>query len=209
MDALRWAGWHPIATTCLVDCCCCKHTSSRQDCLCWSCGLCTCLPLCLLHARWFKLAMSPSKSEAPCQLDADMPLLPALAHSQTIWCFENMQQLQKVFDAAGPQPPAACVLCKPNKRAFEAVLQQLGLEASKVVFIDDSPRNCAAAHEVGIFSVLVSDRGKVAGIVGLRVGRRGCFSQGPADPAALLLLYRVSAACPAPLPTIPQSDPFW
>lgn len=48
------------------------------------------------------------------------------------------------------------VLCKPNKACFQLVLDQLGAQPSSTIFIDDSIRNVAAAHEMGIFSVLVS-----------------------------------------------------
>jgi len=75
----------------------------------------------------------------------------------SIFCFETVQQLHKVADGEAPS-----VLCKPNKRCFAAVLEQLGLPANKVVFVDDSPRNCAAAHELGIFTVLLG-AGHVAG----------------------------------------------
>ncbi|KAI8470276.1 MAG: HAD-like domain-containing protein [Monoraphidium minutum] len=77
---------------------------------------------------------------------------------ESIWCFETVQQLLKAPEGAPPQ-----VLCKPNRRAFALVLQQLGVAPGRAVFIDDSPRNCAAAHEEGIFSVLVGREGHVAG----------------------------------------------
>jgi FMN phosphatase YigB (HAD superfamily) len=48
------------------------------------------------------------------------------------------------------------VLCKPNKQAFQLVLEQLGVSPASTIFIDDSMRNVAAAHELGIFTVLVS-----------------------------------------------------
>mgnify|MGYP001807047104 CR=1 FL=1 len=48
------------------------------------------------------------------------------------------------------------VLCKPNKQCFQLVLDQVGASPSSTIFIDDSVRNVAAAHEMGIFSVLVS-----------------------------------------------------
>lgn len=69
---------------------------------------------------------------------------------EEIWCFETVQRLDK-------RPPGAPpgVLCKPDRRCFEAVLAAAGVEARRAVFVDDSPRNCAAAHECGIFSVLV------------------------------------------------------
>jgi FMN phosphatase YigB (HAD superfamily) len=69
-----------------------------------------------------------------------------------------VQQLLKLPEGAPPQ-----VLCKPNRLAFELVLRQLGTSPSRTVFVDDSPRNCAAAHEAGIFSVLVGREGHVAG----------------------------------------------
>lgn len=79
---------------------------------------------------------------------------------ERIWCFETMQQL-----LALPEGAPAQVLCKPNRRAFELVVQELGVAPSRVVFVDDSPRNCAAAHDVGIFSVLVGREGHhVAGV---------------------------------------------
>lgn len=79
---------------------------------------------------------------------------------ETIWCFENLQQLHQEQRPAGAP---TSVLCKPNPAAFAAVVQQLGAEARRVVFIDDSPRNCAAAHAMGIFTVLVGREGHVAG----------------------------------------------
>lgn len=79
---------------------------------------------------------------------------PPAPRSKTVWCFENMQQLK---------PPCAdgrpSLLCKPQRRAFQTVLSQLGVAANKAVFVDDSPRNCAAAHECGIFTVLVGRGG--------------------------------------------------
>jgi FMN phosphatase YigB (HAD superfamily) len=48
------------------------------------------------------------------------------------------------------------VLCKPARRAYEAVLERLGVDdARRVVFVDDSPKNVAAAHALGIFTVLI------------------------------------------------------
>jgi FMN phosphatase YigB (HAD superfamily) len=52
------------------------------------------------------------------------------------------------------------VLCKPNRRCFEAVLERLGgVPAERVVFLDDSTRNCAAAHALGISTVLIGRDG--------------------------------------------------
>lgn len=58
--------------------------------------------------------------------------------------------------ARGLVTPQQPVLCKPNKQAFQLVLDQLGASPASTIFIDDSVRNVAAAHEMGIFTVLVS-----------------------------------------------------
>jgi pyrimidine 5'-nucleotidase len=73
---------------------------------------------------------------------------------EAIHCFETVQQLHRLPEGA---PPA--VLCKPNPKCFQAVLDHLGVPAERVVFADDSTRNCAAAHALGIFSVLVGREG--------------------------------------------------
>jgi HAD superfamily hydrolase (TIGR01509 family) len=36
---------------------------------------------------------------------------------------------------------------------YQLVLERIGATASNTIFIDDSPRNIAAAHELGIFTV--------------------------------------------------------
>lgn len=41
-------------------------------------------------------------------------------------------------------------MIKPSKEIFELVLNENGLNAEETVFIDDSPKNCAAAESVGI-----------------------------------------------------------
>lgn len=46
--------------------------------------------------------------------------------------------------------PATC------RQAFELVLAQLGCAPANAMFIDDSPRNTAAARELGLLTVLVS-----------------------------------------------------
>lgn len=72
---------------------------------------------------------------------------------QSIWCFENIMETARSKGMLSEQQP---VLCKPNKQAFQLVLDQLGASPASTIFIDDSVRNVAAAHEMGIFSVLVS-----------------------------------------------------
>lgn len=41
-------------------------------------------------------------------------------------------------------------MIKPSKEIFELVLKENGLNPDETVFIDDSPKNCAAAESVGI-----------------------------------------------------------
>jgi FMN phosphatase YigB (HAD superfamily) len=43
-------------------------------------------------------------------------------------------------------------------QAFELVLEQVGSTPAHTIFVDDSLRNIAAAHELGIFTVLVSPK---------------------------------------------------
>ena len=82
-----------------------------------------------------------------------------------IICFETLQDMAREAEAAGGAlaaklaaagiPAGRGVLCKPNPLAFEVVLDRLGAEPQSTVFFDDSVRNVASAHELGIFSVLV------------------------------------------------------
>jgi hypothetical protein len=72
---------------------------------------------------------------------------------QGIYCFENIMDIGRSQGIVNEQQP---VLCKPNKQCFQLVLDQIGAAAQSTIFIDDSVRNVAAAHEMGVFSVLVS-----------------------------------------------------
>jgi len=45
-------------------------------------------------------------------------------------------------------------LRKPDPRAYAAVLRELGVTADQCVFVDDRIRNCEAARQIGIRSVL-------------------------------------------------------
>lgn len=80
---------------------------------------------------------------------------------QGMFCFDNVQELGRSHGLCGT--PDTPVLCKPNKRTYELVLEQLGAKPEDVVFVDDSIRNVTAAHEMGIFSVLVGREGHVPG----------------------------------------------
>ena len=48
-------------------------------------------------------------------------------------------------------------LIKPDPRIFELLLKRYGLIASRAVFIDDNPRNAAAASAVGIHGIHFTD----------------------------------------------------
>lgn len=72
----------------------------------------------------------------------------------SLWCYENVNAAAA---DAGLITKACPVMCKPNRLAFRVVLDAIGAaDPSAVVFVDDSLRNVAAAHELGIFTVLVS-----------------------------------------------------
>ena len=49
-------------------------------------------------------------------------------------------------------------LRKPDERAFQAVLDKLGVEAEESIFVDDVPHNTAGAAEMGIHAVLFKNR---------------------------------------------------
>eukprot|EP00879_Flechtneria_rotunda_P022463 GHRR01023714.1.p1 GENE.GHRR01023714.1~~GHRR01023714.1.p1 ORF type:complete len:232 (+),score=65.33 GHRR01023714.1:299-994(+) len=72
-----------------------------------------------------------------------------------IFCFENVQELAQKAGLISASTP---VLCKPSRQVYQIVMEQIGAQPSETIFIDDSPRNIAAAHELGIFTVLVSDK---------------------------------------------------
>jgi FMN phosphatase YigB (HAD superfamily) len=43
-------------------------------------------------------------------------------------------------------------------QVYQLVLERIGATASNTIFIDDSPRNIAAAHELGIFTVSCAEQ---------------------------------------------------
>jgi HAD superfamily hydrolase (TIGR01509 family) len=49
-------------------------------------------------------------------------------------------------------------LAKPDPRFFDLALHRLGIAAGQAVFVDDSPRNVQAAHEVGLTALLLDRR---------------------------------------------------
>lgn len=102
------------------------------------------------YTTWVQSALS--LSHAVHVLNSHTLALPCCL-PQSIWCFENVMETGRKSGILTAEQP---VLCKPNKQCFQLVLDQLGLDAESTIFIDDSVRNVAAAHELGIFSVLVS-----------------------------------------------------
>jgi FMN phosphatase YigB (HAD superfamily) len=59
-------------------------------------------------------------------------------------------------------PRAVCL------QVYQLVMERIGATASNTIFIDDSPRNIAAAHELGIFTVSCTTAGELLITSGLR-----------------------------------------
>lgn len=62
---------------------------------------------------------------------------------------------KKLFDAITLSIKTGFV--KPDERAYEAALIELGESAENCVFVDDQERNCTAAREVGMQAILYED----------------------------------------------------
>lgn len=63
---------------------------------------------------------------------------------------------KQLFDALTLSYEIGCV--KPDERAYQAALAQLGVLAEEAIFIDDQPRNVEAARAVGIEAILFTGR---------------------------------------------------
>jgi pyrimidine 5'-nucleotidase len=78
-------------------------------------------------------------------------------------CFRGVITFDSVMAAAaqnGLTHGGRPVVCKPQRQAFTLALQQAcGSEAATTAFFDDSARNIAAAHHMGVYSVLVGRTG--------------------------------------------------
>ncbi len=61
-------------------------------------------------------------------------------------------------------------LMKPDPAIFRLMLDDAGLVASETLFLDDSPANIAAAHELGITTMLVEKNGDWRADVEARLG---------------------------------------
>jgi HAD superfamily hydrolase (TIGR01509 family) len=62
---------------------------------------------------------------------------------------------RKMFDVVSLSSQTGFV--KPDPRAYEAVLTELGLGAGEALFVDDREGNCSAAREVGMQALLYHD----------------------------------------------------
>jgi HAD superfamily hydrolase (TIGR01509 family) len=72
------------------------------------------------------------------------------------WLEEKFTPEQrKLFDAITLSSRTGFV--KPDPRAYEAVLAELGLEAAETLFVDDREGNCSAARQVGMQALLYGD----------------------------------------------------
>ncbi|KAG2498928.1 hypothetical protein HYH03_003118 [Edaphochlamys debaryana] len=72
-------------------------------------------------------------------------------------CFQGMFYFENVMEMA-PQhgiDVTHSVLCKPDPRTYTVVCELLGVAAHDVLFFDDSIRNVASAHSLGMMTVLV------------------------------------------------------
>lgn len=52
---------------------------------------------------------------------------------------------------------------KPNPKAYQYALDQLGVAAAEAIFIDDLPQNVAGAQEVGLHAILAGDPSRIPG----------------------------------------------
>jgi putative hydrolase of the HAD superfamily len=85
--------------------------------------------------------------------------------TEDIICFETLQEMARDAEKDGGAlalklekagvPRDTGILCKPSPLAFEVVLDKIQANAESTVFFDDSVRNIASAHRLGIYSVLV------------------------------------------------------
>lgn len=46
---------------------------------------------------------------------------------------------------------------KPDRRAYEAIVEKLGIDAGQAVFVDDQIRHCTGAREAGLLAVEYKD----------------------------------------------------
>jgi len=70
-----------------------------------------------------------------------------------IICFENIMEEAGKHGMVHHNRP---IICKPNRQAMELALQMAdGAGISTTIFFDDSTRNIATSHRLGVYSVLI------------------------------------------------------
>jgi putative hydrolase of the HAD superfamily len=74
-----------------------------------------------------------------------------------LWSIIGRHELEVLFDAITVS--AEVGLIKPDPRIFEHILNRLGVKAAETVFIDDNPRNTAAAEKLGIKGITYTGMG--------------------------------------------------
>ncbi|KAK9842125.1 hypothetical protein WJX84_012225 [Apatococcus fuscideae] len=77
-------------------------------------------------------------------------------------CFQGVICFESVMQAAASQgqvKDGKPIICKPSKAAIHLALEQAGASAETTVYLDDSTRNVSAAHDEGIYSILIGRTG--------------------------------------------------
>lgn len=112
-----------------------------------------------------------------CRMDMPKYILTNADHTHAIRCldrlgisdcfagiydFERMMQLGEAHGLISEEHPA--VLCKPNPKAYQLILEQIGVSPHEAIFFDDSIRNLQGAHQLGMFTVLVGRDETAAGV---------------------------------------------
>ncbi|KAK9842679.1 hypothetical protein WJX74_000570 [Apatococcus lobatus] len=75
---------------------------------------------------------------------------------QAVICFES---IMAAAEASGQVKGGKPIFCKPSKAAIHLALKQAGAVAETTLYLDDSTRNVSAAHDEGIYSVLIGRTG--------------------------------------------------
>jgi putative hydrolase of the HAD superfamily len=90
------------------------------------------------------------------RLRARLPLgLLSNATDELEMLLEKQYGIHHLFDVVVNSARAG--VAKPDPRAYQLVLDGLGVAPEEALFVDDKPRNIRAAEELGITSVLFTD----------------------------------------------------
>lgn len=74
------------------------------------------------------------------------------ASIEYLWKIIKLHNIEKLFDVITVS--AEVRLAKPDPKIFEHVLDKLDVSAAEAIFIDDNPKNVAAAETLGITSII-------------------------------------------------------